>query len=68
MTIRDIIIVAASTLFIYWIIGFVIFWITGENENFAVYWCMGLVYWIVWILCTPYRIVRRYLPTRGRKR
>lgn len=65
MTMIDIIIVAASTLFIYWALGMAIYWVTKENENFAAFWCMGLVYWILYAICTPVRLIRKYCIRKG---
>lgn len=68
MTAIDIVIVAAITLFIYWAIGIIVFWATGEDETFSALWAMGLLYWILYALCTPVRIIRRHLSMKGIKR
>ena len=51
--------IIAITLFVYWSLGFIIFWATKENETFAALWAMGLVYALAWLLCAPYRIIRK---------
>ncbi len=53
------------TLFSYWFIGFVVLAVTNENERFAALWTMGLVYWIFYLLFTPWRIIKKYRIKRG---
>lgn len=60
MNIVDVMTVAIIALFIYWGLGFAIYLATGENEKFAVYWCVGLVYWLLYILLAPVRFIRKY--------
>ena len=62
----DTIITVAVTLFIYWAVGMGIFFATGENDTFAAFWCMGLLYWIVYVLFTPFRLLKHYFIRRGR--
>ena len=52
------IIIVLITLFSYWILGTLIFEFTDEDETFAAYWTMGLVYFILFVLLYPFRLVR----------
>jgi hypothetical protein len=60
MSLHNIVMVAAITLFIYWTLGTALYWATGENDTFAAHWCMGLVYWVLYILFLPVRLVRKH--------
>jgi hypothetical protein len=66
MTAIDIVIVAAITLFIYWAIGIIVFWATGENETFSALWAMGPLYWILYAVCTPVRMIRKHWIKKGK--
>lgn len=60
--------IVAITLMAYWIVGTVVFFISKQNETVGCLWAMGLVYWILYVLCTPVRIIRRHLSMKGIKR
>lgn len=45
------------TLFVYWVIGFIIACI---DEDKAVFWAVGLVYPIAYVLTYPYRTIVNY--------
>ena len=62
----DTIIIVTITLFAYWAIGTIIYWAMDENDTFAALWCMGLVYWILYVLFSPVRMIRRYLIKKGK--
>jgi hypothetical protein len=50
-------IIVISTLFLYWVIGFVIACI---NEDVTIYWATGLVYPLAVALTYPYRAIHNY--------
>ena len=60
MNLHDILLVAAIMLFVYWTLGTALYWATGENDLFTSHWCMGLVYWVLYILFLPVRLVRKH--------
>ena len=62
----EIVIIVAITLFAYWTIGTIIYWALNENETFAALWCMGLVYWILYVVCAPIRMIRKHLIRKGK--
>lgn len=58
---NTIIVTIVITLFVYWAVGMIIYWATDENDTFAALWCMGLLYWILYALCTPIRLIRKHM-------
>ena len=68
MSLHNVIIVAAITLLAYWTLGTVLYWVTGENDSFAAYWCMGAVYWLLYLLLAPWRMIKRFRTKRGDKK
>ena len=63
--------IIALTLGIYWIVGTVVFILSGQDEKVGTIWAMGLVYPILWVLCYPIRAwngwqsMRAYYIQRG---
>lgn len=66
MTAINIALVVCATLFAYWAVGMMIYFATKENETFAALWCMGLLYWILYAVCTPVRMIRKHWIKKGK--
>lgn len=56
----DTIVIVCITLLFYWFLGFILFWITNENETFSALWAMGLVYIVIYCLFYPIRAWNNY--------
>ena len=50
----------AITLFSYWVIGFVIYVFTKEDDRIGAIWGMGLLYWLLYVVFYPFRVMRHY--------
>ena len=52
--------VSIITLLVYWIVGTIVYLITNEYEEFAVYWALGIMVPITYILFYPLRVWKHY--------
>lgn len=64
MNVADIIAVSSITLLVYSVLGTALYLASDENNTFAALWCMGIVYWVLYIIGTPVRWIRKH---RGRR-
>jgi hypothetical protein len=58
---HEILIIVTFAMLIHSVIGTVIFIATNENEDFAVYYAIGFVGWIVCLIGYVYRLLKRML-------
>jgi len=52
--------IIAVTLFSYWALGCIVYLCSKQNDQVGALWGMGLVFWILWILFYPVRVIRIY--------
>lgn len=52
--------IVVIAFFVYWMVGFILFFLTRENETFAALWATGLVYILLYVICYPIRAMRTY--------
>ena len=57
---NDIILTVIITLLIHSLIGTIIYIVTNENDDFAVYYAIGIIGWIVSGFCYLVRIIKRW--------
>ena len=50
--------IVVITLFAYWTLGWIIYFLTDQNETFMLYWGAGLWYWILYVIFYPVRLIR----------
>ena len=48
------------TLLVYWLIGTIVYIATNENDDFAAYYAIGIIGWIVSGFCYLVRLIKRW--------
>lgn len=57
--------VVVISLFSYWAIGLIVYFVSGKNEDIMRYWGAGLLFFILYVLAYPIRAMKTYSRSRG---